>query len=364
MFVILVSSFCMFVGKTTMMSGLIEGLPDAVALHCLARVPFYLYPQLQLVCRSWKTAIQSPELFKVRLEVGAAEEFLCVSAFEPENLWQLYDPRQDVWMTLPPLPSKIKHLSNFGAVSVGGKLFVLGGNSDAVDPLTGDHDGIFPTNEVWSYDPILQRWTSRTRMLVARAMFACCVLNGQIIVAGGFTDCRKSIPRAERYDPEKDLWEPIADLQNTHNSACTGVVISEKFHVLHKGLSTVQVFDYSENYWAVEDYGWLQGPMAMVGGELYVFSHGMIKQQVKQQRSRVVAPATDFQSRIGFAVIGLGNDLYVIGGVDGPGQWNLPIKLLSDVDVLDVRSERPTWRQVSPMTRCHGTIVGCTVLRI
>ncbi|PIA31721.1 hypothetical protein AQUCO_04900187v1 [Aquilegia coerulea] len=347
------------------MSGLIDGLPDAVAIQCLARVPFYAHPKLQLVCHSWRDALRSHDILKTRQELGVSEDLLCVSAFEPENSWQLYNPVIDHWMTLPILPSQIRRLAHFGVVSVAGKLFVLGGGSDAVDPLTGDNDGIFASDEVWSYDPILRCWSQRASMLVPRARFACCVLDGKIIVAGGFTNFRKSISKAEIYDPEKDVWVPLQDLLLTHNSACSGVVIGGKVHVLHKGLSTVQLLDTTVFRWVVEDYGWLQGPMAVVRGELYVLSNGVIFKQGKEQRKKkVVASAPDFQSRIGFAMIGLGDDLYMIGGVIGPGRLNVDIKPLSDVDALSVRSERPSWRQVKPMTLCHGTLLGCAVLRI
>lgn len=344
------------------MSGLIEGLPDAVALRCLALVPFYLHPKLELVSRSWHAAIRSPELFKARQEVGATEDLLCVCAFDPENLWQLYDPLHDLWITLPVLPSKIRHLAHFGAVSTSGKLFVLGGGSDAVDPLTGDQDGSFATNEVWSYDPVTRQWSPRASMLVPRSMFACCVLDGKIVVAGGFTSCRKSISRAEMYDPEKDVWIPIPDLHRTHNSACSGVVMGGKVHVLHKGLSTVQVLDNVGLGWTVEDSCWPQGPMAVVKGALYVMSHGIILKQDGNVRKVVLGP--EFRRRIGFAMAGLGDEIYVIGGVLSPDQWNWDIEQMSDVDVLTVGSERPTWRRAAPMTRCRGTIFGCTQLRI
>lgn len=347
----------------TIMSELIEGLPDAVALRCLARVPFYLHPKLELVSHSWRAAIRSPELFKARQEVCATEDLLCVCAYDPENLWQLYDPLRDLWITLPVLPSKIRHLAHFGAVSTAGKLFVLGGGSDAVDPLTGDQDGSFATNEVWSYDAVTRQWSPRASMLVPRSMFACCVLDGKIVVAGGFTSCRKSISQAEMYDPEKDVWIPIPDLHRTHNSACSGVVIGGKVHVLHKGLSTVQVWDKSGPGWTVEDCGWLQGPMAVVQGALYVMSHGLISKQDGDAK-KMVASASDLRRRIGFAMIGLGDEIYVVGGVLGPDRFNWDIEPMSDVDVLTIGNERPTWRQVTPMTRCRGTIFGCTQLRI
>ncbi|CAL5432995.1 unnamed protein product [Camellia sinensis] len=346
------------------MSGLIEGLPDAVALRCLARVPLYLHSKLELVSRSWRSAIRSLELFKARKEVNSSEDFLCVCAFDPENLWQLYDPLRDLWITLPVLPSKIRHLANFGVVSTAGKLFVLGGGSDAVDPLTGDQDGSFATNEVWSYDPVSRHWAPQASMLVPRAMFACCVLDSKIVVAGGFTSCQKSISKAEIYDPEKDVWVSIPDLHHTHNTACSGVVIDGKVHVLHKGLSTVQVLDGVKLGWTVWDYGWLQGPMAVIRGALYVMSHGIIfKQEI--EASKVVVSASEFRRRIGFAMIGLGDDIYVIGGVViGPERWNSDIKKLSVVNVLTIGSERPIWRRVAPMTRCYGPILGCAQLRI
>ncbi|XP_044502340.1 F-box/kelch-repeat protein SKIP30-like [Mangifera indica] len=345
------------------MSELIEGIPDAVAFRCLARVPFYLHPKLELVSRSWRAAIRSQELFKARQEVGSSEELLCVCAFDPENLWQLYDPRGDLWITLPVLPSKIRQLAHFGAVSAAGKLFVLGGGSDAVDPLTGDQDGSFATNEVWSYDPVVRQWAQCASMLVPRAMFACCALNGKIVVAGGFTSCRKSISQAELYDPDKDIWVQIPDLHRTHNSACTGLVHGGKMHVLHKGLSTVQVLDPVGLGWTVEDYGWLQGPMAVVQGCIYVMSHGLICKQEGDLR-KVVVLASEFRRRIGFAMTGMGGDIYVIGGVIDPDHWNWDINPMSNVDVLTVGAERPTWRQAAPMTKCRGTILGCTQLKI
>lgn len=347
------------------MSELIEGLPDAVAIRCLARVPFYLHPKLELVSRSWREAIHSPELFKARQEVGASEDLLCVCALDPENLWQLYDPLRDLWITLPVLPSSIRQLSRFGAVSTAGRLFVIGGGSDAVDPLTGDQDGTFATNEVWSYDPVVRRWAQCASMLVPRSMFACCVLNGKIVVAGGFTSLRKSISQAEMYDPDKDIWIPMPDLHHTHNSGCLGVVIGGKFHVLHKGLPTVQVLNNAGNewMWTVEEWSWVQGPMAVVRGSLYVMIHGIIIKQDKEVR-KVVCSASEFRKRIGCGMIGLGDELYVIGGVIGPDRWNWDIKPLSDVDFLTLGTERPAWRSAAQMTRCRGTVLGCTALRI
>ncbi|KAK5793309.1 hypothetical protein PVK06_034451 [Gossypium arboreum] len=70
------SSFFDLLSFSGCMSGLIEGLLDSVALRCLARAPFYLYPKVELVSRSWRAAIRGSELFKAWQEVGSAKELL------------------------------------------------------------------------------------------------------------------------------------------------------------------------------------------------------------------------------------------------------------------------------------------------
>ncbi|XP_038900158.1 F-box/kelch-repeat protein SKIP30-like [Benincasa hispida] len=347
------------------MSSLIEGLPDAISLRCLAYIPYYLLPKLELVSRSWKAAIRSAELFRARHEVGLYEDFLCVSSYHPNNTWQLYDPLQNLWMTLPELPSKRRHLANFGAVSISQKLFVLGGRSDAVDPVTGDRDDNFSTNEVWSFDAVTRMWSMRAPMLVPRAMFACCVVDGKIVVAGGFTSISKSTSKAEMYDSEKDIWIPLPDLPHTHDSTCIGLVIGGKMHIVYNGESTVQVFESSEIKWRVEDYGWLHGLKAVVGDSLYVMSltQGFVFKQDGPDW-QVIVLATQFLRRIGMAVIGFRGELYMIGGVIHSNRGNGDLIKLSDVRVLNLRDEKPTWHCAAQMSRCQGTVLGCTELRI
>ncbi|RVW54737.1 F-box/kelch-repeat protein SKIP30 [Vitis vinifera] len=50
----------------------------------------------------------------------------------------------------------------------------------------------------------------------------------------------------------------------------------------------------------------------------------------------MVVSASEFRRRIGFAMTGLRDEIYVIGGVIGPDRWNWDIKPLSDVDVLTI----------------------------
>ena len=80
--------------------------------------------------------------------------------------------------------------------------------------------------------------------------------------------------------------------------------------------------------------------------------------------SKFISSTLAWSYKIGFAVLGLGNELYVIGGVIGPSRQNIDIQQLFDVDILSVKNEWPIWHPTTPMTCCRGTIVGSTVLRI
>lgn len=347
------------------MAALIEGLPDAVALHCLARVPLNSHPAMRAVNRAWRSVLYSEEFFKLRDETGCSEEWLYVSARDPDNVWQAFDPDSQCWYTLPVLPSLVQHLSNFGTAALGGKLYVIGGGSDDVDPVTGDRGDIVATNEVWVYDPIGQVWHQRAPMRMARAQFACCVLDDHIVVAGGFTSTRQFVATAEIYDPATNRWEYIANLCQAMSSPCSGAVLEGKVYVIHKEVPLTQVFEASSNRWVVVDCFLSQGPMGVVNGDLYVIFNGIVSQEhTSAALKRTICSWPSWYRRVGFGVAGLAGELYVVGGVTLPRRGDLNLEPLNEVWICRVDGERPFWRQGLSMTVSKGTVVGCAVLKL
>ncbi|MCO5548043.1 hypothetical protein L7F22_001499 [Adiantum nelumboides] len=347
------------------MAALIDGLPDAVALQCLARVPLSSHPCMRAVNRAWRFHLYSEEFFKLRDETGCSEEWLYVSARDPDKVWQAFDPSCDRWFTLPNLPSSVKHLSNFGTAALGGKIYVIGGGSDDVDPVTGDRGDIVATNDVWVYDPIHRVWKKQAPMLMARAQFACCVLDDCIVVAGGFTSTRQFIASAEIYNPAADSWTSIADLCQTMKSPCSGAVLEGKIYVIHKEVPLTQVFEASENRWVVVDCYFSQGPMGMVNGDLYVIFNGIVsREHTVAALKRTICSWPSWYRRVGFGIAGLAGELYVVGGVTLPRQGDLNLEPLNEVWICRVDGERPFWRQGVAMTVSRGTVVGCVVLKL
>ncbi|KAL4200238.1 hypothetical protein AMTRI_Chr03g55350 [Amborella trichopoda] len=342
---------------------LIEGLPDDLALQCLARVPFSLYPSLSLVSPSWRDAIRSPDLVKARISANSTQDLLCVSASEPGNNWQLYDPARNIWMTLPPPPPAIVQLESFGTACVDGRLFVLGGIHRAMALGTWHSVTNLVTDEVWSYDPAARRWDQCASMLSPRCMFACCGWEGKILVAGGYTTEREMITNVEVYYPEHDAWVPMPSIEPVLCQGHKGLVLGGKVHVLHMELPTAQVWEGEERGWEIVDHHWSPLHSVVVGDELYTVSCRQVEAWGERGRGppRRVGPGHRmFHQRFGGGLASLGGKVYVFGGT-----LQYKRRQLYDMHCLDeVEAGKPKWCCRAGMTRGKGNVLGFAVLRI
>jgi hypothetical protein len=231
------------------MAGLIEGLPDVLSLQCLARLPLSQHHSLQLVCKAWHAVVRSPELFRFRKELRTQEEWLCVCGHTPEKVWQAYDPLANRWSLLPVLPTPIANLAGYGAVGCNGKLYVIGGTSDFVDPATGEREPLRPSLDSWVFDPVVWKWSAIAPMQTPRLHFACMSHEGKIVVAGGWDAREKPVLQAEVYNPELNKWQEFPRLNEGPCPVTFGIVLDNKMRVFHKSEKLSQVYDSaSERY--------------------------------------------------------------------------------------------------------------------
>jgi N-acetylneuraminic acid mutarotase len=156
---------------------------------------------------------------------------------------QVYDIASNSWVLGPQLPQPNNHGM---AVSVNGKVYLIGGQTTADDPSY--------VNTVYELDPAQGTWVSKAPMPTARSAGVAIVHDGRIYVAGGRP------PRGNDfavYDPVADTWEVLPDLPSQRNHI-TGAAINGRIHVaggrLGNGLSpektTVhEVFDPQAKTW-------------------------------------------------------------------------------------------------------------------
>ncbi len=158
----------------------------------MARLP---HPQAETVCASLGGFIH---VAGGRAPAGSINRDWS-DHIDTDEHW-LYDPAEDRWSALAPLPTP---RNSAAGVVVNNVLYVIGGRTV--------NDG--NTSDVDVYDPLSDRWEKARPMPKAQAGLAAAVLRGKIYVFGGeyFTPGGGGVfAEAWEYDPRADRWRAIA----------------------------------------------------------------------------------------------------------------------------------------------------------
>jgi len=143
------------------------------------------------------------------------------------NAWQ-YDPANDSWKALAPMPSK---RGSPIAVTVGDKIYVIGGattlpGATVVHPAR-PHASVAAVEE---YDPASNSWRARAPMPTPRNHAVGGAVNGKIYVIGGrvggafVTAGSSNSSVVEEYDPASDSWgAPKARMPTARSAMAAGV---------------------------------------------------------------------------------------------------------------------------------------------
>uniref|UniRef100_A0A5B7AII0 Putative F-box domain, cyclin-like protein n=1 Tax=Davidia involucrata TaxID=16924 RepID=A0A5B7AII0_DAVIN len=225
---------------------LIPSLPDELSIQILARLPRIRYLDVKLVSRSWKAAILSLELYKIRKELGTTEEWLYIltKVDDDKLMWYALDPLSSKWQRLPPMPNIATEDGSKRGLSslrmwnmVGSSIRIADairgwlGRKDALDRMPfcgcaiGAVDGCLyvlggfskasAMSCVWRYDPILNMWSEVSPMSIGRAYCKTGVLNNKLYVVGGVSRGRGGLTplqSAEVFDPLTGLWSQVPSM--------------------------------------------------------------------------------------------------------------------------------------------------------
>lgn len=127
----------------------------------------------------------------------------------PEQAMLAFDLRSRKFSPLSPrLPLR---LQSHCVCSVGGFLFVIGGEEVREDNDLKKCVTVAASNQVWRYDPRFRCWEKMENMLERRAQFSCSVVADVIYAIGGrntkpHTNTPASIASVEFYDMAEGLW--------------------------------------------------------------------------------------------------------------------------------------------------------------
>ncbi|XP_018493112.2 F-box/kelch-repeat protein At1g16250-like [Raphanus sativus] len=378
----------------TIEQSIIPGLPDDLALRCIAKLSHGYHGTLECVSKGWRDLVRSEDYSCYKARNGWSGSWLFVLTQGLKNRWVAYDPDADRWH---PLPRNIAVQDGwdhhgFEYVCVSSCLLVIGG---CYVSSSSPREKTVVTGDVVRFDPFKKEWKRVASMRTPRAHFACAAVSGKVYVAGGRSAYSRlsnlvDSSSAEVYDPVADRWEELPAVPRPQmNSSGLGLSYKGSFHVMSDQVGIAEqissgVFNPLEMSWSTVVDNWPSlmnyTVQVMKDDRPYTIVDSGLGGNVIQTRDTyegewysvgsvpcVVVPNHPGESSpvVGFGFAALRDELCVIGG-------HVRIKLdaarfqivRSSVMMVCNPLDRPlNWRETKPMCiPAGGLIIGCVSL--
>ncbi|KAH7405301.1 hypothetical protein KP509_15G064800 [Ceratopteris richardii] len=303
----------------------IPGLPDAVALLCLAYLPLAAHRSLALVSQRHRELVRESLLMKLRRQHQIDDQWICIYASGNDG-WSAFNPRRNMWRSLPHAnvdPNFV--LADKESLAAGPHLLWLGRETYEF--------------ACYKYDLEANSWESGPRMVNPRCLFGSASCGRYAYVAGGFSVGEMQfdvLNSAERYDSLTGTWTLLPPM-HTPRHKCSGFFMDGKFYVIggktanHEQLTSGEEFDPANNTWRTIENMYsvpLLMPsiepspplVAVAGNELYAIESATNLLKVYEKSSNTwrvlgsVPVRADFCNGWGLAFKALDDHLFVIGG--------------------------------------------------
>ncbi|WHZ26534.1 MAG: hypothetical protein OJF51_001329 [Nitrospira sp.] len=210
----------------------------------------------------WTKGAPFPEPSEELVGVSAGGKFYVFGGLGPgwipQGLVYEYDPATDKWAKKRPMALPAHHVA---FAELNGKFYAFGG---FVPPESGPPAWV-PINHAWEYDPANDSWKALAPMPSKRGSAVAAAVNGKIYVIGGAglhpgssetalypARPHRSVDTVEEYDPQTNSWSVRSSMPTARNHAAIGAV-NNKIYVIGGRLGSAFIFTAS-NTNVVEEY--------------------------------------------------------------------------------------------------------------
>jgi len=212
------------------------------SIECIARCSRSDYGSISSLNRSFRSLIESEELYKLRRKSGIVEHWVYFSCSLLE--WEVFDPLRRGWKHLPRMPFNDCFMtSDKESLAVGTELLVFG-------------KGI-PSHIIYKYSILTNSWSTGMEMNTPRCLFGSAALGEIAIVAGGCDWWGNVFSSAELYNSDTGTWLTLPSM-NKARKKCSAVFMDGKFYVVGglgvenaNPLTCGEVFDLERRTWTV-----------------------------------------------------------------------------------------------------------------
>ncbi|KAF3689268.1 Gigaxonin Kelch-like protein 16 [Channa argus] len=280
----------------------------------------------------------------------------------------LYDPNRQAWIKLQSMSiARIGH----GVVAAEGFLFVMGG--------TDEQNTVLNSGE--KYDPDSNTWSTIPPMLQARQNFGVVELDGLIYVLGGENDVTELIT-VEVFDPHFSTWKMQTSMTMIRKVGCYASM-NKKIYAIGGGsygklFDSVECFDPKTQQWTglcpLKERRF--GSVACgVGQELYVFGGVRSQENDNPEQRHMTTCKSEFyhdemrrwmllddqnlciqtSSSFVYGAVPIGASIYVVGDLDTGTSFDY---------IREFRRSTGTWHRTKPMLASDLSKTTCAALRI
>jgi N-acetylneuraminic acid mutarotase len=167
--------------------------------------------------------------------------------WQPIGLVYEYDPATDTWTKKKPMPLASHHVA---FTEYRGKIYAFGG---FVLPQSGPSPAWVPIDNAWEYDPAEDSWKALAPVPTRRGSPVAVTAGDRLYVIGGATPGPKdtavplpglhwSLGTIEAYDPATNPWHQRSAMPTPRNHATAGLVNGKIYD------SAIHVMLQSRNY--------------------------------------------------------------------------------------------------------------------
>lgn len=223
----------------------------------------------------------------------------------------VYDSNADAWTKKTDMP---KAITAHSSVTSDGKIYVLGGYSDYA-----------PSNSVYEYNANANSWTKKADMPKALLAHSSVIFDGKIYVIGGH-DGKNPNSFVYVYDMSKNTWTTKASsaLANAWNSST--VVFGNKIYVFGgvDSNNLIRVYDPSTDTWIKKDVKLLSQPYpnsaVVLYDKIYILGNSLTgldltaydpNMDTFTKKADMLSPSCNHTSVV------LNNKIYALGGGNG-----------------------------------------------
>ncbi|XP_046890221.1 gigaxonin [Hypomesus transpacificus] len=280
----------------------------------------------------------------------------------------LYDLNKQLWIDLEPMSvARTGH----GAVTADGYLFVIGGMDENKTPL----------NSGERYDPESNTWTAIPPMKQARQNFGIVEMDGLVFVLGGENE-ETELLTMEVFDPHFKTWTTQTSMTMVRKIGCYASM-NKKIYAMGGGsygklYDSVECYDPKTQQWTglspLKERRF--GSVACgVGQELYVFGGVRSKDSENPENSQMTTCKSEFyhdemrrwlylddqnlcvqtSSSFVYGAVAIGASIYVVGDLDTGTSYDY---------VREFRRSSGTWHRTKPMLTSDLCKTACSALRI